>query len=446
MKGRLIFDFLYSKGYAKDRIFEVSKLKLEELLTFLFQLIEVINNCEFKSENGLKFLSSKELSGHPFPCSDLDCRIRNIEELCYFSALYSDEVWIVNPFEKYLHFENIGTNVHQQIIEDLIILYSYRPLIENNIIKFTDSKIHFCRDCFHNYLQISPEKFNKKIEDFYNFSYDLFLNNISCNIKKNIGSGATINLKSSISGLLCQNGLVLNTFDARKLPKVLKDSYKQNKKIVSKTKLEKSGLINYILDNYFNDYILQELFYNINGTTFLSNRELDKVLFSYLNKNYKNSKIENINKGIKFTMPFINNCSLDSIMNIRINEGDAFLNYRNSMNNLISSKKELTDSELKDFVNDEINHQLVKIEAIIRKNKKHLVSEFGKNILLGSLAVAVSTFTGVFPDSLKNAILNMGMFQSGKEFIENAKKLIFSEYNHKENNYYFIYKIQQANK
>jgi len=100
---------------------------------------------------GFVFLTDSESSGRG-GCSETPCRLARVMELARFAALYSEVVYIPNYFSGYpspvASFDEQRTYFfRERLVGDITIALALKPCLTANIVRFVNSRYHFCSDC-----------------------------------------------------------------------------------------------------------------------------------------------------------------------------------------------------------------------------------------------------------------------------------------------------------
>jgi hypothetical protein len=160
---------------AYDRLFEaINKLKLtnpssiDEAIYHRLSLSDLIDlslvlGLSIESESsppnalGLQdyhFLANSKMSGlYEGGCPYSECRVRRVDHLSRFAALYSDSVYIQNYFD-WLNHLHIPEDPYQEyhlrdsISGSIKIINAIKPLIQNGIIRFLPTGITLCKTCY----------------------------------------------------------------------------------------------------------------------------------------------------------------------------------------------------------------------------------------------------------------------------------------------------------
>lgn len=94
-------------------------------------------------------------------CADLDCRVKVAENFSRTIGLYSDVIYLPDPLTtSFLDEEDVGWTDEQiiKLLNEIIVIKTLSPLIDNGIIKFVSPVTAFCTSCY--------EKLSEQIYDF----------------------------------------------------------------------------------------------------------------------------------------------------------------------------------------------------------------------------------------------------------------------------------------
>src|SRR5215471_15535022 len=100
------FDFISRKGLNIPLLKTLSRadvIELGQVLTIITELKKART-----SDTTYTHAASNSLSGGRAICGGLDCRLERISELARFALMYSDCVYIENPFSDYEHLPADG--------------------------------------------------------------------------------------------------------------------------------------------------------------------------------------------------------------------------------------------------------------------------------------------------------------------------------------------------
>ena len=149
------FEQIDENEIYKQILDEWSENQVEEFVVSVFKLIP---NDFFQEASYYNFYANSTLAGAPYPCADLDCRLKNLDDLLRFSALYADKMLMQSPFDK--HYENLetGNKINRlDLVGDIIIILYLKSFVLAGIIGFFSSYVCLCEDCLKKFVSKEDE-------------------------------------------------------------------------------------------------------------------------------------------------------------------------------------------------------------------------------------------------------------------------------------------------
>jgi len=166
-----VFDLLQKHGLTNDEQIQSAIMHgwgVKDIFDFNDRLLEAINvhapgNADITAFN---FIANSDLSAqHKGACIEWNCRLRRVDCLARFAALYSDRVYIQNYFADYAHASNSEFDLRYFYTGDLKILLKLRPLLESGILCLIQSEpgFHLCASCAAKFIP-GFESISSKLE------------------------------------------------------------------------------------------------------------------------------------------------------------------------------------------------------------------------------------------------------------------------------------------
>lgn len=348
------------------------------------------------------FSASLSLSGGRYPCPNLRCRLKRIQELIYFASFYSDSVVIFNPFEIFYAFfnEEIKTEYQEkEIREEAIFVFSalliLRPLIESHLVIISHSVFFMCS--YH------MKEWKKSENELYDTLYRKLKETIYPKIRKDV------KIVTQSPNVIVYYGLEKYIGEDMTLTFT---KYYPKKKIPVGTnlpenysKFESSHMpIAASLFDSIDSVIMQKLkVLNKHSTTYLSNNYLDKMLLESLQKNYMDSKpFELVTKHL----PTVVNVDPYTLIDLRHSNQQVFANFRNYLSELFSqSSKFDTQQEYNSFINNALQDGVDEIKSLYKSKKSQYIKTSSQDAMLSVASIILSLETNstlpLILDSLK---------------------------------------------
>src|SRR3982751_4252424 len=109
-------------------------------------------SVDASSRDRFSHTATLSLGGSTAPCAGLDCRIKHIDQLVPFAALYSDRVYVHNFLSDHAEHAHSGYVVsleerRYKFLDDLQILLRVRPLIQAGLIVPVTATGERCNQC-----------------------------------------------------------------------------------------------------------------------------------------------------------------------------------------------------------------------------------------------------------------------------------------------------------
>ena len=442
------YDYLREMGIleAPDVADIISKLKTEEILDFAMEcyLLTETNSHPEKNEGVFNFSVSSSVSGGITPCSNPLCRINNSYDLASFAALYSERIYIPNPFEHVhrrsennFNFDNEEQffNFVNQIIGDVMVLLTFRPLFNHNIFSINPQMVVTCRDCWN-----KKRKEQKDIDNKFKESSERIIKKINENVTFKIDETGSIVISGTENYI---GGEVLRFITT---PENLKKYHKKKPYVFSENEVKSLRLYEYFMNSAMDDIMVQKFFIDDFNTSYLTNRGIDSDILQSLIDSQEQEKrkqeYSTIN-GLSHTLPFVQDSTLENLLDVRESEQESFKVYRDAIRMAIKDAKNTDTTKLVEQIkSDVIEPALNKIELQIKNNRGKFKTRLRGKLQFNSLLLAGGLFANSFFGLDKETILAFGGIHTLKEFIADKKEMKNIPNEVKNNDYYFIWKLK----
>lgn len=180
-----LYEFL--DGFSEDTDNDIAMLITEEwtnnqVESFVETLFKLLKIDYFEKPSFFNFYSDSTLSGAAYPCSALECRLANLDNLTRFAALYGDKVLIPSPID--LHFEKLeqGKCINRmELVVDVIILLRLKPLVLAGIVGFFSTYICLCQECLKKVVK-KEELLEEQLGRIYSYINQDCIKNVKCEL------------------------------------------------------------------------------------------------------------------------------------------------------------------------------------------------------------------------------------------------------------------------
>ncbi len=362
---------LLDDEHIESNIMDVWSIKrILDLNNSLVELVETNPRSKEKLDlNAYSFLANSDMSAQHTSCPEWSCRLRRIDDLCRFSTLYCDRVYIQNYFADYEHpptnrYEEYEFRYH--FAGDLKIMIRLDPIISAGIVQFVpppEPGFHICYKCAEEVIP-TFKRINRALNNQIKLLSKKYSGQTRAKLYRHPYFTESYYLKVHGSDEVWENGEVLIELEELPPPLAAKVQNVPNaalKKGIQLTRREigEAGIVENSLQGIANDIWMQYFMSRVSGMNlkYLTYRDIDISFLQATTKDNDFKKYNNILKSrLIYELPILNGIPLDSLLDIRRKEHDAFLLYRDGINeiinNYISQRKSLSDVDAREVYED----------------------------------------------------------------------------------------------
>lgn len=384
------------------------------------------------------FAPSMDVSGFG-GCAHLGCKIQRANKFIKFSSLYSDHIYLIVNSITNPHLPDPSKESMDQYRDDLLQDYSlilmYSDLVNANIARIIPAHFAVCPECFSNHIcdisdfdRLTPlvEQYaSKAIMEVTEYFHDadisfLRLSNLSelfpdHDMLFSIQGGEISNLCKKISSY----------------PFFISD---------------KELIYGFVKEHIYKEYLTSKFETFISSSyqsKYITTKPSDKVLIES-----NCSKTIGSTPPPVFEMPFLDNISSRSILELRKSEQPAFNEYRVAIDQATklyvssSSKAEITD-----IYDDVIYPAFVKIDAAFERAKRiHTLKNLCEAIVVCS-TVTLGVINSTIPPDPAAIVAAAGGSEALLSYLGNViERKINSGNEIEKQDFYFLWKLQKRMK
>lgn len=151
--AKKLFELFRKKGVFRKNLKEtVGNWTTSQIGSFLEEcegIAPYVESTDLGSHT-FDFAASSTLSGACYPCSHPNCRLKQVDRVARFAALYANHVLILNPLPAHAP-EVVDRNFRLRLCGDLQVLNHVRPLLEAGIVGLSPNYFALCD---HHFAQL----------------------------------------------------------------------------------------------------------------------------------------------------------------------------------------------------------------------------------------------------------------------------------------------------
>jgi hypothetical protein len=407
------------------------------------------------------FLANSNMSGlYGSGCTYWKCRLKRVDRLSRFATLYSDSVYIQSYFD-WLNHLHIPEDPYQEyhfresLSGSIKIINAIKPLIRNGVIRFLPTGIAVCKTCYAELMEqqtaINAE-LNKQIKELEKLYSDTTSANLRILSTPSFMGGHIYEIHVTCDEDLFDHGKYVGMFS--KLPPILL------KKVVNKPSLKEYRLSSSeILRGHVNRKLLKTIAMDVSCLKFYCSQSNLKYLtdrtidISFLQATTEEDNFlkynEILSSQLIFEMPVFSNIPLSSLLKIRANEYDAFISYRETINDLVNEYM-AQGHKLSAKIAEQIYSD--SIQPKVRRLNKRISSIRQSAILRSLTGVALSTSSLIFglygnylPPTLQAALISLGV-TSAVNTVKSFPTITKIPAEIRNDNLYFYWKLSKMSK
>ena len=410
------------------------------------------------------FVANSDMSSQHTTCPAWSCRLRRIDELARFSVLYSDHVYIQNYFEDYWHpptnrYEEY--NLRRNFAGDLKIMIRLRPLMTAGIVQLVhpaEPGLHMCHRCAEKLIPTFKEV-NSALEKQVHTLSKKYLVETSgvLYLDPHFAEVPLYNIELKGSEELWETGqLVLITehlappllAKARNVPRHVLAKGIQ----LSKDQIRKAGIVHDSLHLIAMDIWMQYLMSKIAGLNlkYLTNRDIDISFLEAVTKDEDFRKYNDVLKSyLMYELPILQGVPLDSLLDVRQKEQDAFLLYRDGINEVIrtyiSQRKAFSSRDAKEIYGDVIQPKLNQLNARVSSIKRSHWKKVTRDIVIAAGVLTFGLCSNILTPGWSTVVSSLGGFQALKS-IQSIVEATQTPEEIRNDNFYFLWKLSKKYK
>lgn len=433
----------------------IESASVDQILEFCNELSEITSIKNFNKQNSLYTHSASiGLGGGRQPCCAVNCRLKRTQELAQFASLYSDRVYINNfAHEHVLHSEHLADNqdkFRKEFAHDIII-YSYLlPLIDKGFV-VPVSHMNMCPHCLTTSCHDQSALKYDQLQEFLN---NKFYNEVEFSLSCNHDGGYFFNAKGTEKLLSHGNQSVWldDITNLKELIPSISEKLSIEKDVIFTT--EEAQRI--FAAELFTDGIMQTISFELSGaaalkTAYLSDSDFDIELLQKMTDDPVTKKCTSLmGNHLKCLVPFLGNVTPAELLELRKNEEESFVLFRNSLSKAVEEYREngqtFTDRDAQILYSDVVMPNLAALEAKVKKAKRHFMKGSRRKIMGWVGALSAGFYIGSFTADPVAGGVTFGAVKAASELIDNVMTQSDSEESIKDDELYFLWKVKKLSK
>lgn len=399
-----------------------------ELRDLTFRIDEAIRESEkpfspTEEWDRFSFLANGALSGLSFPCAHPGHRVKRVDQMARFAALYADEVIAQNPVSiPPVGALELPSSVKIRVANDVFVLLSLKPLVKAGIIGVYSKHHNFCEK------HVPPFVESGQIDQIERAVWSIAKERLSFDVRP---EDDLVQVHDP-DGIVAQHDLSFVTTEKT-------DSFPSDENEQSEWMLQSAldSICSTVIEDLFQQAVHNYWF----DRTYLSDRVIDMEALSAINEDGARLRSDGLLEGLSHTVPVVTDASIHELLTVRQREEEAFRVYRDAINEVLKEVDTDNHERIREAFEDVIVPKLNKLDQRVESARDRLEDELGRTVTLGAGAVMIGlTLGAVSPELAKTLIEVSGVGFGGRILDKLGTEKIPKEV--KNSNYYFLWKLR----
>ena len=438
-----VYELLASYGLTpaghRDRLKSWSE---DQTIDFLITMYEAMQDSHDREGAPYSFIANGPMGGDETRCSDPECRLARIDNTARFATLYADRVLILDPFERFFGVTEVTPRLIEDICVSIQLLHEIRPAAEAGFIGMATRNYCFCDE---HYKELEAQQAD--IETACHVLQEQYRNQLSVELRRSTAVKSAWEFVITGPENLVEHGR--SYYIIPELPEELQGRLDSDDRLVlSEDDVFDFDFPHRLTEPIVNDLLLQNL-YATHGFHYLTDRDIDFEVVAAVNDPATTEVSDALRTGLSHSVPLIPDADLSSLVRLRSNEGEAFRVYRDKLNSVLAdlqTEASLTESRVRQALQDAIEPELNKMDQVVRENKRLLVGQLGQDVVFGAGFVSIGLFSGLLPTTVGQVFAGLGGFRFVTSLLDKASALIKEPSELRKNSCYFLWKASGGNR
>jgi hypothetical protein len=396
--------------------------------------------------------ASLGLGGARDECWESSCRIKEIDELARFAALYSDRVFIHNfltdnaPILGHAPEEDSG-EFRQELWDDILILLRIRPLIEKDVIVPYTPASGICPWCYAK--RVFGSGADRRLDRaMKSLSHTLF-EQMSVNaILDDYGFGLSFDTPAD----LFRHDTHVQ--DRDQIPPIISSKPRLMSRLragesvpLSVETRRKLGL-----HKIEANAVLASIRYQMSvaaalQTSFLIDRDVDMNILKYISRN---DELEQRNRiaarHLQSMVPFVGDVPVSKLIQLRQREEESFIRFRSAldtaMKEVTAQKSSFTERDARSIYSDVIAPEIARLDQKVREAKRDLVKVPVTSAIATVAVIIFGLYSGMVPSELKEIASILGLTKVMYDTVSKTVEYVDAEKSIRPEKFYFLWKVK----
>jgi hypothetical protein len=388
------------------------------------------------------FVASASMRGD-FGCDSWECRLGKVGLLARYAALYTDTTVVPLPFGIFRGEED-EYGARHFLSGTILCVQQLRPLVEAGIVNFARQEFPYCREHLR---QALPQHAGTA-----KTAHRLYLENegrfavYGQPPEDSDDNSPSFRIEGPPEFL--EHGSIWKV--TSEIPDWLRGWRRLRKeRKLSKATLRKSRIVSEIFDDLARDLAIEQVLGLKYDAKYLTNLPGEALMLSRFNSrdDYFAHCRNVLCAQLAHAVPLLEDLPIRTILKVRANEHDAFLQYRAALNSIvddyIKQRKIVGRKEAKEIYSDVLLPEILKLNSEAKAVRRSAIKKAAAKTLIAAGVIGMGVFGGFLPAQLAEVIKTVGGVGLVRELGEAFASIERNPAQIRNNNFYFLLRLSQ---
>jgi hypothetical protein len=423
--------------------------RIGEIRDQLWEILQTGSTSALNKTDGsdpFDFVASSSMRGED-GCFAWECRIQKARTLTRYGALYARRILIpirvgVSPIDHETEY-----NLRYGLAGTLMSILEYRPLIESGSAILSAGALCYCREHLDEAVPSHP-----KIDSIAKSLFAQQFKKFSVTTDGERGAnGSPMLLVKGPEDYIPHGKLWLGDFSG---PSTIPRRARGTRKVRSIPQVTpdvRKRAVERLFHKIAYDVTIQQYFTMSTSATCLTDMPGEAQVLNLLNAKDEND-VRNalFAKHLLHTVPLLNEVPIDTVMKLRKEEPDAFLQYRAAIAKIIreyaNDKTTLSEKDAKNISRDILEPELARLRTQANTIRRAGIRKVTAKAIASFVAVGLGAYGGLLPSDLASLLTAAGGVSLLSQIGEAVGLIEKSPGEIKNQNLYFLLKLQSGSR
>ena len=215
---------------------------------------------------------------------------------------------------------------------------------------------------------------------------------------------------------------------------------------LTKDEIIETGIIRNLLYGYARNVVFYTQYQNVLNLRYLTDRTIEKTFLEVTTEDDFRVYNQVLGNNLAYELPIFQGVSLSTLLEVRQKEHDAFITYRDSIDEIVkkyvSQRVSLSLNDIKEIYADLIRPQLHSLDIKAKTIRNSLLKKAAKNAVITTGVLTFGLCSSILPTGMEPILYALGFYKA-VEVIDSIVDAKQTPGEIRNNNLYFLWKLSK---